>query len=812
MIKIIFGYLIIAFSGVLFLSLISFSPLDSSFFTSSYLRIPQNIAGKIGVFLSSIFITMYGKFASYILNFGFFSMGINLLTNKKIGKVLTKFILFFISAISLSIALSAISKNPDFIRFGISGTVISNLLGEFLPKEFIFILFLSLFLISLISSMKLFRSFTSLVGKALIFIFVFPFNWILSSKRMQKNKTSHQKQFDFPDVEIKEQPEKKEDQNISVKEPEFLKKQDVVFEKTALKESVPAWIIDRNEKEKVLNKIKKLPVEEEISNQPEEKMRQIKEAEETNMPVPILEESIEENSIVEEEEITGEADYREIIAQREKDEEALSYIPENKLENYIFPAVEELEKSFKTLSHSEEETEIKRVSEIIETTFASFRIDVKVSGYSRGPSITRYEILPPDGLKLKSIVNLTDDLALKLGTKHLRIVAPIGNKSIIGIEVPNQIRDTVVLREIIESENFKKSKAILPLILGKDIAGNIIIEDLTEMPHLLIAGTTGSGKSVFVNSLIAGIVFRRTSDEVKFILIDPKMVELELYDGIPHLLSPVITSPEEAIAVLEWVSEEMDNRYNLLSEAGVRNIIDYNKEISINNLPESEKLPFIVIIIDEFANLMLRLPKETEKIISRLAAMARATGIHLVVATQRPSVDVVTGIIKANFPSRIAFRVSSQTDSRTILDRSGAEKLLGKGDLLFMTPNFIDLIRIQAPFVSIRDVETIVKTLKRNGEPEYVINPTELLEKETEIQDDESITDYTEDPLFKECLRVATENGEVSASFLQRRFRIGYNRASRIIEAMDRMKILGPSKGSGKPREVLITPEELRGK
>jgi S-DNA-T family DNA segregation ATPase FtsK/SpoIIIE len=292
------------------------------------------------------------------------------------------------------------------------------------------------------------------------------------------------------------------------------------------------------------------------------------------------------------------------------------------------------------------------------------------------------------------------------------------------------------------------------------------------------------------------------------------MVELELYNGIPHLLAPVITSPEEAIAVLEWVSNEMDKRYKILSEFSVRNIIDYNKEIKKINAAASqnekmEHFPYIVVVIDEFANLMLRLPKETEKVISRIAAMARAVGIHLVVATQRPSVDVVTGIIKANFPSRIAFRVSSQTDARTILDKSGAEKLLGKGDMLFMTPNFTDLLRIQSPFVSNEDVESVVKELKRNGTAEYIIDLENLTENVTESRDESMMSDYRQDPIFVESLKAAVDNGEVSASYLQRRFRIGYNRASRIIEAMEKMKILGPATGASKPREVIIGQEDL---
>ncbi|MCX7821366.1 MAG: DNA translocase FtsK [Brevinematales bacterium] len=802
--RFIFGYLFIALAGILFLALISFSPLDSIFFTSSVSQIPQNIAGKAGAFISSIFIISYGKFASYLLDFAILTLGINFLTSKKIGKTFIKFLLIFISALSLSIAITSISKTENFIDSGVFGIVITNLMKEFLPKEFIFILFLSLFFISLISSMKLFSSLVKLIGKALLIIFIFPFGIIFSKKAKKVEKDLSFLEKESPQILN----EKNTEPQTDIKVPEFLKTDTAQPERTKLPEETPKWLSDNAEKAKLIEAIKEKTEEILIQDEKKEENTQLTTIEDpVEVETQSYENSVEEidsPTLIEEEpeEITAEADYKEIITHRLEEKPEKIFVPQ-KGDAYIYPNPEELEKNIKSLSNSEIEKEIKRVSEIIETTFTSFKIDVKVSGYSRGPSITRYEIVPPDGLKLRSIVNLSDDLALKLGTKNLRIVAPIGNKSIVGIEVPNQQRDNVVLRDIIESPEYKNTRAILPLILGKDIAGNIIIEDLTEMPHLLIAGTTGSGKSVFVNSLIAGIVFHRTSEEVKFIFIDPKMVELELYDGIPHLISPVITNPEEAIAVLEWVSEEMDRRYNLLSVVGERNIVDYNKEVL-----EYDRLPYIVVIIDEFANLMLRLPKETEKIISRLAAMARAVGIHLVVATQRPSVDVVTGIIKANFPSRIAFRVSSQTDSRTILDKAGAEKLLGKGDLLFMTPNFIDLIRIQAPFVSIKDVETIVKTLKRNGTAEYLINPIDLIEKETE-EEFEDTTDYTDDPIFADCLKIAVENGEVSASFLQRRFRIGYNRASRIIDAMDRMKILGPSKGAGKPREVLIGLNEL---
>ncbi|MFN3660467.1 MAG: DNA translocase FtsK, partial [Brevinematales bacterium] len=432
--------------------------------------------------------------------------------------------------------------------------------------------------------------------------------------------------------------------------------------------------------------------------------------------------------------------------------------------------------------------------------------DVRVVGYSRGPAITRYEIQPPIGLKLRSITNLVDDLALNLGDAHIRIVTPIGERGLIGIEVPNRKRRHVFLREVVESEEFRNSEAVLPLILGKDITGNILVDDLTEMPHLLIAGTTGSGKSVYVNAFLASLLFKKSYEELRFLLIDPKMVELELYNGLPHLLAPVITQPEVAIVVLEWVVREMERRYKLFSELGVRNIMEYQK-VSPHE-KGFESLYYLIVVIDEFADLMLRMPKETERVISRLAAMARAVGIHLVVATQRPSVDVVTGIIKANFPSRIAFRVSSQTDSRTILDRGGAEKLLGKGDMLFLSPKNTDLVRLQVPYVSSKEIETLVYEIRRQKRVEYLLNIDELME-EVENPSSGDGERGPRDPLFEEALRLAAETGEVSASFLQRKLRIGYNRASRIVDMMESLHILGPSTGTSKPRQVLISPEEV---
>lgn len=886
--RVIIGYFLLAFSVVLFLSLLSFDPADSAWLVSSVNRPPENIAGVFGVLISTPVIILYGRWSALLLNFGLFVVGINLVIRAKIGRVLIKAVLFFIASISLTVILSALIKDVSFMDAGIIGISIGRSLTELIHPFVVAGLFALIFVLALSSTMKLFQKLTFGVARVLGLVVLAPFELfgLIVNKDRRRGEEQPEKEV-FADKEQEAMfressgmvPSEGEsdladengfDQAPEDGEPDFLKTDRGLVssdeELTPRKENgkgagdrtsagpaadMPSWLTASNEKEQVLDRIRhrfddeigvspvetrEIPEHEDMRNIPkvpdttkkavhEPPQRIPEEPVMREQPQQILPETspIVEIAADELDEIAGEADYKQETKKRkskqpvqsEEEDQISGYADEER--EYIYPGSTALEKNFDEISRTKENQEIERVSRIIENTFSSFKIDIKVSGYSRGPAITRYEMVPPIGLKLKNIVNLSDDLSLNLGTKHIRIVYPIGEQRIVGVEVPNQQRRNVVLREIIDSEEFKESKAKLPLILGKDIAGNIVIEDLTDMPHLLIAGTTGSGKSVYVNSLIGGIVFTRSSDEVKFIFIDPKMVELELYNGIPHLLTPVITAPEEAIAVLQWASAEVDRRYKALSEYSVRNIIDYNKEIKkINAVRRRNKealmehFPYIVIVIDEFANLMLRLPKETEKVISKIAAMARAVGIHLVVATQRPSVDVVTGIIKANFPSRIAFRVASLTDSRTILDKSGAERLLGKGDMLFMTPNFTDMIRIQAPFVSNKDVDSLVRELKRNGTADYKLNIEELMSPESGGVNSDYDTDYRQDPIFTDSLRAAVENGEVSASYLQRRFRIGYNRASRIMDAMERMNILGPSTGSSKPREVLIGEEELQ--
>jgi S-DNA-T family DNA segregation ATPase FtsK/SpoIIIE len=429
---------------------------------------------------------------------------------------------------------------------------------------------------------------------------------------------------------------------------------------------------------------------------------------------------------------------------------------------------------------------------ILEKKLKDYGIDGKVTEVRPGPVITMYEFEPAAGIKVSRISNLSDDLAMALSAVSIRIIAPIPGKSVVGIEVPNKVRQTIYLREIIESDDFAESKSCLALAIGKSIAGEPFAAELTKMPHLLVAGSTGSGKSVSLNTMICSILFKATPMEVRFLMIDLKMLELSFYEGIPHLLLPVVTNVKNAKAALRWLTDEMERRYSIMAEMGVRNIERYNQKVVKG---ETEPFPYIVVVIDELADLMMVSGREVEDHIARLAQMARASGIHLILATQRPSVDVLTGIIKANFPARISFQVSSKVDSRTILDTNGAESLLGYGDMLFQAPGIGRLQRIHGPFVSEGEIKRIVEFLKTQGAPCY---QHEILEEKHE----EDAEDAADDEKYREAVEFVTERGEASISMVQRRFRIGYNRAARIIERMEREGIVGPSTGI-KPREVL---------
>ncbi|HZW84173.1 MAG TPA: DNA translocase FtsK [Candidatus Deferrimicrobium sp.] len=432
---------------------------------------------------------------------------------------------------------------------------------------------------------------------------------------------------------------------------------------------------------------------------------------------------------------------------------------------------------------------------ILEHVLDNFGVKVRVTEISQGPAITRYEVQPAPGIKISRIVNLADDIALGLAARDIRIEAPIPGKSAVGIEVPNKKVNAVRFREVLESKEFDRSSK-LQVALGKDIAGNSVVADLARMPHLLVAGATGSGKSVCMNTIITSILYNARPDEVKFLLIDPKMVELTNYNGIPHLIAPVVTDPKKAATALRWVVNEMETRYELFAASGVRDITRYN-EVNSTTPP----MPFIMVLIDELADLMMVAPGDIEEAICRLAQMARAAGIHLVVATQRPSVDVITGIIKANIPSRIAFAVSSQIDSRTIIDGNGAEKLLGKGDMLYYPMGMSKPLRVQGCFLSDNEVERVVKHWKGQAKPEYMSIHFEEYAKNSEEE-------LADDELFAEAARLFITSGMASVSLLQRRLRVGYTRAARLMDLLEQKGIVGGFEGS-KPRQVLMSISEF---
>ncbi|GAB6175043.1 DNA translocase FtsK [Paradesulfitobacterium aromaticivorans] len=463
--------------------------------------------------------------------------------------------------------------------------------------------------------------------------------------------------------------------------------------------------------------------------------------------------------------------------------------------NYELPPLTLLHKSLR-VKNSRLNKDLADNVRILEETLDSFGVKVKVTHVTQGPAITRYEAQPAPGIKVSKITNLADDIALSLAAQDVRIEAPIPGKSVVGIEVPNREIATVHFREVMDAPEFQSASSKLSLCLGKDITGTPVVADLTKMPHLLIAGATGSGKSVCVNTLIHSILFKARPDEVKFLLVDPKMVELTTYNGIPHLIAPVVTDPKKAAGALKWIVTEMETRYELFAAAGVRDVVRYNFLRSQEKQSEHPPLPYVVVIIDELADLMMVAPGDVEDAICRLAQMARAAGIHLIVATQRPSVDVITGLIKANIPSRIAFAVSSQIDSRTILDMNGAERLLGRGDMLFYPMGASKPVRVQGCFLADKEVENVVKFLQEQAKPEYQDIPN--------IEVGSNKVEEAEDELFYQAAQLFIESGNASVSLLQRRLRIGYTRAARLMDMLEDKGVVGGYEGS-KPREVLLT-------
>ena len=481
---------------------------------------------------------------------------------------------------------------------------------------------------------------------------------------------------------------------------------------------------------------------------------------------------------------------------------------------YIAPPVEILKEAKRTCSEEEVQREIQEKSSKLVETLETFGVKTRIIGIHRGPAVTRYELQPAAGVKVKQVTSLADDIALNLAADSVRIEAPIPGKPAIGIEIPNIHRDSVSMRELIDSEDYRRAKGKLSFAVGKDIEGNIVIGNIASMPHMLIAGTTGSGKSVFTNSIILNILFHASPDEVRLILIDPKKVEFPMYNGIPHLLIPVVTEPLKAAGALGWAVNEMMRRYKLFEANGTKNIEDYNEMVDemLASDPECErtKLPQIVIVVDEFADLMLAAKNEVEESVMRLAQLARAAGMHMLIATQSPRVDVLTGLIKANIPSRTALMVSNNTDSRVILDEVGAEKLLGRGDMLYKPVGFPKPMRIQSGFASTAEIREVVNFLKTEHGSDYnqeIIHEVEQNMPKPKNEEDAEISINPDDDLVNQAITIIVETGNASTAFLQRKLKLGFPRAARIMDDIEAMGIIGPQEGA-KPRKILLTKEE----
>ncbi len=489
-----------------------------------------------------------------------------------------------------------------------------------------------------------------------------------------------------------------------------------------------------------------------------------------------------------------------IVSSKKEERKKAKLISPRKVEGYTLPPIDLLNTPLKKRKEVEVTEDLQARAQLLEDTLKDFGIDAKVVDIEKGPVITRYELQPAPGVKVQWIASLAEDIALVMKSYNVH-VSVIPGKGTVGVEIPNTSISTVYLREIIASEEFQQSKSLLTLALGKKVSGEPLISDLGEMPHLLIAGATGSGKTVCINALIISLLYKATPDELRLILIDPKMVELSSFNDLPHLVVPVIHEPNLAVNVLDWAVGEMENRYRLLSKAGARNIETYNQKKEKNpELPSH--LPYLVIIIDELADLMIVASKEIESHIARLAQLSRAVGIHMILATQRPSVDVITGVIKANFPSRISFKVASKVDSRTVLDMNGADKLLGKGDMLFMPPGGSKPIRAQGSLVTDDEIHRVVEFIKQQRQPVYDESILEYEEKKGAFQ-----SHTKRDKLYEEAVNVVLQTGQASVSILQRRLGIGYTRAARLIDMMEEDGIVGPYQGS-KPREILVDREE----
>ena len=551
-----------------------------------------------------------------------------------------------------------------------------------------------------------------------------------------------------------------------------------------IKEKIPERVVEPARKTSKRSRMKE--AREEIARKLENMKRQVEEARQASKSAEEFEPTLSSNpSIVRAEKI------------KKVDPKPARVTPVSKKSTgeeieYKLPGMDLLHKS-SSVGSKEKEEDLKRRATLLETTLLEFGVEAKVVKINRGPVITMYELEPAVGTKVNRITSLSDNISLAMKSANIRIVAPIPGKGTIGIEVPNSKSEKVLIRDILETEEYHNEESTLKLALGKDISGNPIITDLGKAPHLLIAGATGSGKTVCINAIVTSLLVNASPDELKFMMIDPKRVELMIFAGIPHLIAPIVTNPKKAAGALNWIVTEMERRYEVFAGKGVRNIGIYNERKKEND----EKLPYIVVIVDELADLMMVGQQDVETAIMRIAQLSRAAGIHLILATQRPSVNVITGVIKANFPARISFKVASKVDSRTVLDANGAEKLLGRGDMLIIEPGEPNMTRGQCSLVEDDEIRTLVKFIKDQAEAEY---SEDILARQ---EHSASGVSQEKDELYSEAIEVVLSTGQASVSMIQRKMRIGYNRAARMVDMMEEEGILGPQNGS-KPREILI--------
>ncbi|MCI4626538.1 MAG: DNA translocase FtsK 4TM domain-containing protein [Candidatus Magnetoovum sp. WYHC-5] len=726
----------VSICGAVFVAicLVTYNKWDPSPFTYTDV-VPKNYGGLLGSYVADLLLSLMGS-SSYLLPIIFFFHGVRRLFrfDKKKENLFGSLMLFF--SASFIIAMCTSILEIPFVTGGLAGSAFTYLSTSKLSILGGFVLSLALFYTSV--------------------ILVLPLN--ITTARVEGIRQKVEKDTLFEDVLPIETIKREKPTNVNIV-------------KAADKKDTSIFDVDNVDTPDLIEE------NEEDKDEAEEKEAL---EDETNSPDDdINNSSAQEHDIFE----TDEPYIKDIVNEGKK--------PEFRVGQYLMPPVNLLNKNTAGRQNITDE-ELQRSAQILNKKLSDFNVDGKIAQVHPGPIISMYEFEPAPGVKISKVVSLSDDLGRAMGGLKVRVTL-IPGKTTIGIEVPNEKREIVTLGEIITSDTFKKRNSLLTLSLGKDIYGTPVAEDLTRMPHLLVAGTTGSGKSVAINSMIISILYKAKPSEVKMLMVDPKLLELSIYEGIPHLLTGVITNPKEASEALKKMLLEMERRYRLIADQGVRNIEMYNASVS-----DDEKLPYIVIIIDELADLMFTSSKSVEESIVRLAQMARASGIHLILATQRPSVDVITGIIKANFPSRIAFQVTSKVDSRTILDTHGAEKLLGRGDMLLLSAG-AKILRVHGAYVSDNEVTTITNYVKAQGTPDYSLfdSLTTIGEASSEEQQSDK------DELFTEVVNYARSIGEVSISSIQRRFKIGYNRAARIMDMLEEHGLVGPSKGAGKARDFV---------